>query len=91
MIRPDEVSLVRLEAGAAARLRAVRARTTKKRFFKSSLEGIFEGVSYLVQPSSVDDFRVVVNNWWEPLELGDILAAHIDRMTSSLRFSVTLV
>lgn len=88
-VRSDEVKTVDLAAGTAARLRTVRADGRGQYRFDRSDEQILEGVTYLVQPLVAEDFRVVINSWWESLELGDVLATHIDKMAASLRLDVT--
>lgn len=86
LVREEPVSIVALPVGEAARWQCVRARETRRGIFARKRE-LLERVLYLIQPNDVDDFRIVVDGWWEELALGSALADHIDRMAASISFA----
>lgn len=86
VLQEEECYLIDLPVGRSARWQGVQRHEAEgSRFWKR--QRLFERVLYLIQPAEVDDFRILVNAWWEELALGPGILPHIEKIVGSVRFS----
>lgn len=86
ILEREEHRLLDLPVGEAARWHGIQRHEGGRSLFRRRRR-LFERALFLIQPAEVDDFRILVNAWWEELALGPGILQHVERMVESIRFS----
>lgn len=86
VLEREEHQVLELPVGKAAQWHGIQRYEGERSLFRRR-QRLFERVVFLIQPAEVDDFRILVNAWWEELALGRGILTHVEKMVQSIRFS----